>query len=57
MAVSAIAPISLAAAQSATPALARAFGECFARYGFAVVADHGIPPAVISEAFAATRRF
>jgi len=37
--------------------LAQAFGDCFARYGFAVVSDHGIAQAVIDDAFASTRRF
>lgn len=52
-----IAPISLTDDAAALPRLAQAFGACFARYGFAVVADHGIPQAVIDAAFACTRDF
>jgi isopenicillin N synthase-like dioxygenase len=39
------------------PRLAQAFGDCFARYGFAVVIDHGIAQSVIDDAFARTRQF
>ena len=35
----------------------QAFGDAFGRTGFAVVADHGIPDAVIDRALAATRAF
>jgi len=54
---STIAPISLGTGDTATPRLAQAFGDCFARYGFAVVSDHGIAPSVIDDAFDETRRF
>ena len=41
--------------QARDPAgFARAFGTSFQRYGFAVVADHGIPDALIERAWAAT---
>jgi isopenicillin N synthase-like dioxygenase len=33
------------------------FGACFARYGFAMVADHGIDPALIDRAWAVSRAF
>jgi isopenicillin N synthase-like dioxygenase len=50
-----IAPISIAAADKAK--LARDLGEGFARYGFAVIAGHGIDAAVIDDAFDRTRQF
>ncbi len=33
------------------------FGDSFARYGFAMIADHGIDPALIDRAWAVTRAF
>jgi len=50
-----IEPISIATSDKA--ALARALGECFARYGFAVIANHGIAPRAIDETFDRTRQF
>ena len=50
-----LAPIPLALVDSDLPAAAVAFGDAFARTGFAVVSDHGIPPALIDRALAATR--
>ena len=50
-----IEPISIR--QNDKPGLAQALGACFARYGFAVVTDHGIAPAIIDGAFDSTRRF
>jgi len=38
-------------------AFAQALGDCFAQYGFAIIADHGIPQSVIDAAFDRTRRF
>jgi isopenicillin N synthase-like dioxygenase len=52
-----LAPISLAAAARDPDGFARALGGAFARYGFAVVSDHGIPPATIAAAFDRTRAF
>ena len=53
----AIQPISIARGEADQPTFAKTLGECFARYGFAVIADHGIPPAVIADTFDRTRRF
>jgi isopenicillin N synthase-like dioxygenase len=36
---------------------ARALGESFERYGFAVVADHGLDPAVVAAAAASAKAF
>jgi isopenicillin N synthase-like dioxygenase len=52
-----IKPIPLGLVDADLPAAAAAFGDAFARTGFAVVADHGIDAALIDEALAATRRF
>jgi isopenicillin N synthase-like dioxygenase len=50
-------PLSLAA-QSADPnAFARDFGRSFERFGFAIIADHGIDAALIDRAWAATKAF
>ncbi len=57
MAKNAIAPRSIADGEKDIAAFAQGLGSDFARYGFAVVADHGIAPAVIDEAFDRTRRF
>ena len=52
-----IAPIRLSLVESDLAAAAAAFGDAFARTGFAVVADHGIPQPVIDAALTATRAF
>ena len=50
-------PLSLAA-QSADPvAFAQDFGGSFERFGFAIVADHGIDDALVARAWAATKAF
>lgn len=38
-------------------AFAKAMGESYARFGFAVVRDHGLDPALIERALAATKAF
>jgi isopenicillin N synthase-like dioxygenase len=38
-------------------AFARAMGESYAQYGFAIVADHGLDPAMIARALDATKQF
>lgn len=48
-------PIPLSLVDSDLPAAAAAFGDAFARTGFAVVSDHGIPQPLIDRALAATR--
>ena len=55
--LNAVRPLSLAA-QSADPcAFAEDFGGSFERFGFAIVADHGIAAALIDRAWAATKAF
>ena len=50
-----IQPIPLSLVDSDLPAAAAAMGDAFARTGFAVISDHGIPQAVIDRALAETR--
>ncbi len=50
-----IAPISLHDADRDFPGFSRRLGEAFQRYGFAVIADHGLPQPLIDEALAQTR--
>ncbi len=50
-------PIPLSLVDSDLPAAADAFGDAFARTGFAVVADHGIDDALIDRALTATKAF
>lgn len=50
-----IAPVPLSLADQDLPAAARALGEAFARTGFAIVSEHGIPDTLISRATAASK--
>ena len=50
-------PLSLAAQTTDPHAFARNFGESFQRFGFAIIADHGIDAALIDRALAATKEF
>jgi isopenicillin N synthase-like dioxygenase len=50
-------PLSLAAQATDAETFAQAFGASFERFGFAIVADHGIDPALIDRAWAATKAF
>jgi isopenicillin N synthase-like dioxygenase len=50
-----IQPIPLSLVDHDLPTAAAAFGDAFARTGFAVVRDHGIPQPLIDRALAATR--
>jgi isopenicillin N synthase-like dioxygenase len=52
-----ITPISIKDGGRDKARLAQDLGECFARYGFAVIADHGIAPGLIADAFDRTRQF
>ncbi len=52
-----IAPLPLTLVDADPAAAAVAFGDAFGRTGFAVVSDHGIDPALIDRALAATRAF
>jgi isopenicillin N synthase-like dioxygenase len=56
-AVPTIEPVSMTLYDRDFEAFAQAFGASFQRYGFAVVADHGLDQAVIEEATARTREF
>src|SRR5690606_22675490 len=53
----AIAPVLMTGYETAFPAFAEALGESFARYGFAVIADHGLDEAVIAAAHADAKAF
>ncbi|RJF94111.1 isopenicillin N synthase family dioxygenase [Sphingomonas cavernae] len=55
--VSAVPPLSLLEDQSDPEGFARDFGASFERYGFAVIADHGIDQALIDRAWALTAAF
>ena len=50
-------PLSLAEQSRDADAFARAFGNSFEQFGFAIVADHGIDPALIARAWQATAAF
>lgn len=52
-----ITPIPLSLIDTDLAAAAAGFGDAFARTGFAVVCDHGIPQALINRAMAATTAF
>jgi isopenicillin N synthase-like dioxygenase len=52
-----IRPIPLSLIDTDLQAAADGFGDAFARTGFAVVSDHGIPQALIDDAMAATKAF
>ena len=49
--------VSLAMSDSDADGFARAIGRAFERFGFAVVADHGIPADLIARAEDAAKRF
>ena len=53
----AIAPVSFRDFDRDFDAFAKALGDSFARYGFAVISDHGVPQAKIDAANAAAKRF
>lgn len=48
--ISAIASVSLPASETDPEGFARELGESFERYGFAIIADHGIPADLIRRA-------
>jgi isopenicillin N synthase-like dioxygenase len=52
-----IPPLSIAAGARDPSGFGRALGETFARYGFAVISEHGIAPEVIATTFDRTRAF
>ncbi|HCK84604.1 MAG TPA: flavonol synthase [Hyphomonadaceae bacterium] len=49
--------LSLTQRRADPHAFARAMGESYARYGFAIVADHGLDAAMIARALEATKAF
>ena len=53
--IAAIPPVSLRQQQREPDAFARKLGESFERFGFAIVADHGIADALIEQAWAETK--
>ncbi len=53
----AIPVLSLGALESDAQRFAQDFGASFERYGFAIVADHGIDPALIKQAWSLTCSF
>ena len=53
----AIPPLSIKQGESDKAKFAQELGDCFARYGFAVISDHGIPQPVIDDAFGRTKDF
>jgi len=52
-----ITPLSIADSAQNPEKFARALGACFERYGFAVIAEHGIATYIIDNAFDLTRQF
>ena len=54
---SSIASVSLASSAEDPDGFAQALGRSFARYGFAIIADHGIPKDLIARAEAEARAF
>lgn len=53
----ALAPISMVSWRADRAAFAAALGASFTRFGFAVVCDHGLDPALIARALGATKAF
>ncbi len=53
----AITPISIREGDKDKAKLAQDLGACFARYGFAVISEHGIDQKIIDDAFDRTKRF
>src|SRR5262245_14606191 len=57
MALDALPPLSMKDRRGDPDGFARAIGECYARYGFAIVRDHGLDDALIERALGATKAF
>lgn len=57
MTLDAVRPLSLSVQAEDPNCFARDFGASFERFGFAVIADHGIAPDLIARAWAATKVF
>jgi isopenicillin N synthase-like dioxygenase len=52
-----VCPLSLALQESDPEGFAQQFGGSFKRFGFAIIADHGIDDALIADAWDVTRAF
>ncbi|HSV01597.1 MAG TPA: 2OG-Fe(II) oxygenase family protein [Phenylobacterium sp.] len=52
-----LAPVSFRAFNRDFEGFSKALGDSFARYGFAVIADHGLPQARIEAALGSAKRF
>ena len=50
-------PLSLAIQDAEPVAFAQQFGQSFERFGFAIIADHAIDPALIEHSWATTKEF
>lgn len=57
MALDALPTLTMHDRRAKPEAFAKAMGESYAQYGFAVVRDHGLDPALIDRALAATKAF
>ncbi|MBY0566373.1 MAG: isopenicillin N synthase family oxygenase [Hyphomonadaceae bacterium] len=57
MALNALPALSMNTRRADPAAFAKAMGESYARYGFAIVSDHGLDPALIARAQQATKDF
>jgi isopenicillin N synthase-like dioxygenase len=57
MALGAVPDLSMRELRADPTGFARAMGECYARFGFAVVRDHGLDADMIARALDAARRF
>ena len=55
--MNAVPPLSLATQDADPDAFAQQLGGSFERFGFAIIADHCIGPALIDQAWAATKTF
>jgi isopenicillin N synthase-like dioxygenase len=57
MALNALPPLSMRDRRADPQGFARAMGESYARFGFAIVRDHGLDPDLIARANAAVKEF
>ena len=57
VALKSIEPISIKEGERDSDKFAQALGDCFTRYGFAVISEHGIRPDIIHDGFDRARQF
>ena len=57
MALDALPALSMRGRRADPAGFAQAMGESYARFGFAIVRDHGLDPAIIARALGATKHF